>query len=82
MHIREIFSISTSKKDSKREEGTKKAESTNGMQEYFERWLNVVKELIQSNFDNEKCKGYVAALNQEIPIIVDIIRESLNSQTE
>ena len=74
VHIREMFSISTSKKESNKLDGTKTVESTNGMQEYFERWLNVVKELIQSNFDNEKCKGYVAALNQEIPIIVDIIR--------
>ena len=74
VHIREMFSISTSKKESNKLDGPKTVESTNGMQEYFERWLNVVKELIQSNFDNEKCKGYVAALNQEIPIIVDIIR--------
>lgn len=74
VHIREMFSISTSKKESNKLDGPKTAESTKRMQEYFERWLNVVKELIQSNFDNEKCKGYVAALNQEIPIIVDIIR--------
>jgi hypothetical protein len=46
VHIREMFSISTSKKDSNKLDGPKKAESTNGMQEYFERWLNVVKELI------------------------------------
>jgi hypothetical protein len=41
-----MFSISASKKDGIKVQGQKIAESTNEMQEYFERWLNVVKELI------------------------------------
>jgi hypothetical protein len=46
VYIREMFSISASKKDSKIDQVQKTPDTTNSMQEYFERWLNVVKELI------------------------------------
>ena len=59
--IKELFSLSTDKKEKIQTE--KQVIKEENIDDWFERWLNVVKEMLLSNFNNDKCKTYINALN-------------------
>ena len=59
--IKELFSLSTDNKEKIQTE--KQVIKEENIDDWFERWLNVVKEMLLSNFNNDKCKTYINALN-------------------
>ncbi|CDW81066.1 UNKNOWN [Stylonychia lemnae] len=47
--------------------------------EYLQKWLNMVQDLLQNQFNSEKCKFYVETLNQELPIILSLMQNQYSS---